>query len=139
MVEGGGFEPPKALPTDLQSVPFSHSGTPPKDLPEKGSFSLSLQIYFVKTYYWSWRWDLNPQPADYKSAALPVELRQLIKLKSIPRLTAFFKTFLNQLAVFLLFISKMHSYQLIIIDDHQDKGKPKQSIASAFPLCLRTS
>ncbi len=29
MVVGGGFEPPKALPTDLQSVPFDHSGTPP--------------------------------------------------------------------------------------------------------------
>ena len=29
MVEGGGFEPPKASPTDLQSVPFGHSGTPP--------------------------------------------------------------------------------------------------------------
>ena len=27
---------------------------------------------------WSWRWDLNPQPADYKSAALPIELRQPI-------------------------------------------------------------
>ncbi len=27
---GGGFEPPKASPTDLQSVPFDHSGTPPK-------------------------------------------------------------------------------------------------------------
>ena len=26
---GGGFEPPKAEPTDLQSVPFDHSGTPP--------------------------------------------------------------------------------------------------------------
>ena|GEM_PF-3926091 len=26
---------------------------------------------------WSWRWDSNPQPADYKSAALPIELRQL--------------------------------------------------------------
>ena len=26
---GGGFEPPKAEPTDLQSVPFGHSGTPP--------------------------------------------------------------------------------------------------------------
>ncbi len=26
--------------------------------------------------FWSWRWDSNPQPADYKSAALPVELRQ---------------------------------------------------------------
>ena len=25
---------------------------------------------------WSWRRDLNPQPADYKSAALPIELRQ---------------------------------------------------------------
>lgn len=24
----------------------------------------------------SWRWDLNPQPAVYKTAALPVELRQ---------------------------------------------------------------
>ncbi len=29
MVEGGGFEPPKASPTDLQSVPFGRSGTPP--------------------------------------------------------------------------------------------------------------
>ena len=30
MVEGGGFEPPKSLTTDLQSVPFGHSGTPPQ-------------------------------------------------------------------------------------------------------------
>ncbi len=30
MVEGGGFEPPKAEPTDLQSAPFDRSGTPPK-------------------------------------------------------------------------------------------------------------
>ena len=29
MVEEGGFEPPKASPADLQSVPFGHSGTPP--------------------------------------------------------------------------------------------------------------
>jgi hypothetical protein len=29
MVEGGGFEPPKAVPSDLQSDPFGHSGTPP--------------------------------------------------------------------------------------------------------------
>ena len=33
LVEGGGFEPPKAEPTDLQSVPFGRSGTPPKDKP----------------------------------------------------------------------------------------------------------
>ena len=30
MVEGGGFEPPKAEPSDLQSDPFGHSGTPPR-------------------------------------------------------------------------------------------------------------
>ncbi len=30
MVEGGGFEPPKDEPSDLQSDPFGHSGTPPK-------------------------------------------------------------------------------------------------------------
>lgn len=29
MVEGGGFEPPKVEPADLQSDPFGHSGTPP--------------------------------------------------------------------------------------------------------------
>ena len=29
MVEGGGFEPPKSLTTDLQSAPFGHSGIPP--------------------------------------------------------------------------------------------------------------
>ena len=26
----GGFEPPKALLTDLQSAPFGHLGTPPR-------------------------------------------------------------------------------------------------------------
>ena len=26
---GGGFEPPKAKPTDLQSAPFDRFGTPP--------------------------------------------------------------------------------------------------------------
>ena len=30
MVEGGGFEPPKAEPSDLQSDPFGRSGTPPQ-------------------------------------------------------------------------------------------------------------
>ena len=31
LVEGGGFEPPKAEPSDLQSDPFGRSGTPPQD------------------------------------------------------------------------------------------------------------
>ena len=56
MVGRGGFEPPKSVTADLQSAPFGHSGTYPR--------------------LWSWRWDLNPQPADYKSAALPIELHQ---------------------------------------------------------------
>ncbi len=33
LVEGGGFEPPKAEPSDLQSDPFDRSGTPPKRTP----------------------------------------------------------------------------------------------------------
>ena len=55
MVERGGFEPPKAEPADLQSAPFGHSGTSP----------------------WSHRRDSNPRPDDYKSTALPTELRWL--------------------------------------------------------------
>ncbi len=29
LVDGGGFEPPKSVTTDLQSAPFGHSGTHP--------------------------------------------------------------------------------------------------------------
>ena len=54
----GGFEPPKRDATDLQSAPFGHSGTLPSIV--------------------SWWTDLNPRPADYKSAALPPELHQQI-------------------------------------------------------------
>ena len=81
MVEGGGFEPPKASPTDLQSVPFDHSGTPPLNRSQKQESRNQNNIFhFLSSGFqvlaWSWRWDLNPQPADYKSAALPIELRQ---------------------------------------------------------------
>ena len=44
MVEGGGFEPPKAEPADLQSAPFGRSGTPPKR-----SAQLSITQYAVST------------------------------------------------------------------------------------------
>ena len=37
VVEGGGFEPPKASPTDLQSAPFGRSGTPPEQIQIKHS------------------------------------------------------------------------------------------------------
>jgi len=43
-VEGAGFEPAKALPTDLQSAPFSHSGIPPyKNGDPEGARTLDLQ------------------------------------------------------------------------------------------------
>jgi hypothetical protein len=29
-----------------------------------------------RTFWWSWRRELNPRPSDYKSDALPAELRQ---------------------------------------------------------------
>ena len=77
MVVGGGFEPPKASPTDLQSVPFDHSGTPP---------------FFV----WSQRRDSNPRPTDYKSVALPTELRWPINTFLITRIII-----LNKLIIFL--------------------------------------
>ena len=63
LVGRGGFEPPKSATADLQSAPFGHSGTYPC-------------IRDTNQGKWSRRWDLNPQPADYKSAALPIELHR---------------------------------------------------------------
>ena len=65
LVGEGGFGPPKQDATDLQSAPFGHSGTRP----------YSVQREKEKRW-WSWWTDLNPRPADYKSAALPAELHQ---------------------------------------------------------------
>ena len=63
LVDRGGFEPPKSETSDLQSDPFGRSGICP---------FRSVQ----QCKLWS-RWlDSNPQPADYKSAALPIELHR---------------------------------------------------------------
>ena len=37
---------------------------------------------------WSWREESNPRPADYKSAALPTELRQLSAKQAVDRMLA---------------------------------------------------
>jgi hypothetical protein len=42
VVEGEGFEPSKATPTDLQSVPFGRSGTSPTNHSYKQLASLEL-------------------------------------------------------------------------------------------------
>ena len=68
MVEGDGFEPPNPEGADLQSAAFSHFATPPY-------LNLKKQCR---------REDLNPQPTDYKSVALPIELpRQYYRLISL--------------------------------------------------------
>ena len=69
MVEGDGFEPPNPEGADLQSAAFSHFATPP-------------HIIMSKTK-WCRREDLNPQPTDYKSVALPIELPRQIKFNKI--------------------------------------------------------
>src|SRR5271156_815737 len=40
------------------------------------SAGITLPISIPDFAYWSWRRDLNPRPPDYKSGALPTELRQ---------------------------------------------------------------
>ncbi len=63
-VNGGGGQIRTAEPegADLQSAAFSHFATPPK-------------------LTWCRLEDLNPQPTDYKSVALPIELSRHILLK----------------------------------------------------------
>ena len=69
MVEEGGFEPPK-LTQQIYSLPplatREHSHIPIRSRHRE----------------WSWWTDSNPRPADYKSAALPAELHQHIRLNS---------------------------------------------------------
>ncbi len=77
MVEGDGFEPPNPEGADLQSAAFSHFATPPLE-------KTILIIYnigdFVNNFFDKWcrPEDLNPQPTDYKSVALPIELDRQI-------------------------------------------------------------
>ena|SRR5690625_3523347 len=69
MVEGGRFELPNPMGADLQSAAFSHFATPPKSLHRTKLF---IQLYSeLKKCRPE---DLNPQPTDYKSVALPIEL-----------------------------------------------------------------
>ena len=64
---GGGGQIRTAEPegADLQSAAFSHFATPP--------------------LRWCRPEDLNPQPTDYKSVALPIELSRRIYLKMVAR------------------------------------------------------
>ena len=47
LVEGEGFEPSKAEPSDLQSDPFGRSGTPPNETEHYGDFLYLCQTVGV--------------------------------------------------------------------------------------------
>jgi hypothetical protein len=49
VVEGGGFEPPKAEPSDLQSDPFGRSGTPPNTFYTFSFLIIRLGIFLLDT------------------------------------------------------------------------------------------
>ena len=57
MVGRGGFEPPKSMTTDLQSVPFGRSGIFP------------YWIVDQLVIWWAFR-DSNPRPTGYEPVAL---------------------------------------------------------------------
>src|SRR5260221_11999129 len=44
--------------------------------PVNFEFQDSLRLTPLQNFWWSWRRELNPRPSDYKSDALPAELRQ---------------------------------------------------------------
>ncbi len=66
MVEGVGLEPTNPMGADLQSAAF-------------GQLRYPSMLYMPTSIKWCRPEDLNPQPTDYKSVALPVELGRLKK------------------------------------------------------------
>ncbi len=71
----------RRTPADLQSAPVGRLGIsphPPSGLSRERRHSRTFahRARTSRLIPWSWRRDLNPRPADYKSAALPTELRQ---------------------------------------------------------------
>ena len=87
----GGFEPPKQVAADLQSVPFGHSGIYPfliiyiiadiKPMIGLEPITCWLQISCSANWATSAKWDLqgaNLWPSACKADALPAELRSHI-------------------------------------------------------------
>src|SRR5581483_226393 len=52
--------------------------------PPAGQFLLNATLA-AELVLWSWRRDSNPRPSDYKSDALPTELRQQLGTGALPR------------------------------------------------------
>ena len=70
----------KFAPLHLRSKYFTaelfHLAKP--NFTRRRRISLKKALAFASAFFWSRLWDSNPQPADYKSAALPIELSRQI-------------------------------------------------------------
>ncbi len=78
MVEGGGFEPPKAMPADLQSAPFGRSGTPPAK--ERGIVSESLSNVNHHSAHFQHLFHLHPPGYAYHKYSRPHQNIAIIAL-----------------------------------------------------------
>src|SRR3989304_1533347 len=70
-----GIEPPQSKTADLQSAELTTCSTYPRRH-VKGARVRRVGGDRRLLPLWSRRWDSNPGPAVYKTAALPVELRR---------------------------------------------------------------
>ena len=86
MVVGGGFEPPKAPPSDLQSDPFGRSGTPPhlflEPVPriERRTFSLQVRC---STYWAIPAYFLTLKNPRFKKTPLNTSQRKLYQTDKV--------------------------------------------------------
>ena len=78
-MQGGGFEPPKLSRQSYSLIPLAAREPLRKKAGHCPHLQPGCQIQQRNNRtkeLWSWREESNPRPADYKSAALPTELRQ---------------------------------------------------------------
>ena len=92
---------------------------------------------FFQLSVWSWRWDSNPQPADYKSAALPIELRQRFNQSAFNR-NCLFKEKHGRCQAFFIILNKIcDCFEMTRHWEHgrqtaMQRPKPVKGLASFF-------
>ena len=80
-------EPPAFRSMHLSGIAAEDRPGATQNTLHAGQFLL-FQAPFLGFRKWSWRRDLNPRPSDYKSDALPAELRQPAPASPLPNLEA---------------------------------------------------
>ena len=97
MVEGGGFEPPKAEPADLQSAPFGHSGTPPNKVRilymAYGSVNSNTAKFNTLIYALLKKAPINSRPFDIELKKLNIRDYFFASLRSFTSLITCSETF----------------------------------------------